>query len=74
VSRVWPNTTCDVTLIPPLNCELFLATIDRSHLERDLILWAVRLYEAYPISYAQPEEMMEHDVAVDRVLLARRCD
>jgi hypothetical protein len=37
-----------------------------SHFERDVILWAVRWYVAYPISYRQLEEMMEeHGVAVD---------
>jgi transposase-like protein len=36
-----------------------------SHFERDVILWAVRWYVAYPISYRQLEEMMEeHGVAV----------
>jgi len=30
-----------------------------SHLERDLILWGVRWYVAYPMSYRQLEEMME---------------
>src|SRR5277367_849799 len=30
-----------------------------SHFERDVILWAVRWYVAYPISYRQLEEMME---------------
>jgi transposase-like protein len=35
-----------------------------SHFERDVILWAVRWYVAYPISYRQLEEMMdEHGVA-----------
>ncbi len=29
-----------------------------SHFERDVILWAVRRYVAYPISYRQLEEMM----------------
>ena len=30
-----------------------------SHFERDVILWGVRWYVAYPISYRQLEEMME---------------
>lgn len=30
-----------------------------SHFERDVILWGVRWYLAYPISYRQLEEMME---------------
>nr|WP_284945010.1 DDE-type integrase/transposase/recombinase [Acidisoma sp. PAMC 29798] len=42
-----------------------------SHLERDIILWGVRWYLAYPISYRQLEEMMsdrgynaEHDAEI----------
>jgi transposase-like protein len=43
-----------------------------SHFERDVILWAVRWYVAYPISYRQLEEMMEeHGVAVDHATLNR---
>jgi transposase-like protein len=30
-----------------------------SHFERDVILWGVRWYVAYPLSYRQIEEMME---------------
>ena len=30
-----------------------------SHFERDVILWAVRWYAAYPVSYRQLEEMMQ---------------
>jgi hypothetical protein len=30
-----------------------------SHFERDIVLWGVRWYVAYPISYRQLEEMME---------------
>jgi len=30
-----------------------------SHFEREVILWGVRWYVAYPISYRQLEEMME---------------
>jgi hypothetical protein len=42
-----------------------------SHFERDVILWAVRWYVAYPISYRQLEEMMEeHGVEVDHLLVA----
>jgi len=37
-----------------------------SQFEREIILWAVRWYVAYPISYRQLEEMMgERGVAVD---------
>jgi hypothetical protein len=44
-----------------------------SHFEWDVILWAVRWYVAYPISYRQLEEMMEeHGVAVDHACRADR--
>ena len=40
--------------------------------EREVILWAVRWYVAYPISYRQLEEMMgERGVAVDHSTLNR---
>jgi transposase-like protein len=43
-----------------------------SHFERDVILWGVRWYVAYPISYRQLEEMMaEHGVEVDHATLNR---
>jgi transposase-like protein len=29
-----------------------------SHFEREIVLWGVRWYDAYPISYQQLEEMM----------------
>jgi hypothetical protein len=42
------------------------------HFERDVILWAVRWYAAYPIRYGQFEEMMEeHGVEVDHAKLDR---
>jgi len=43
-----------------------------SHFERDIILWGVRWYAAYPISYRQLEEMMgERGVEVDHSTLNR---
>ncbi len=43
-----------------------------SHFERDVILWGVRWYVAYPISYRQIEEMMgERGVEVDHSTLHR---
>lgn len=43
-----------------------------SQLEREIILWGVRWYVAYPISYRQLEEMMgERGVAVDHSTLNR---
>jgi hypothetical protein len=43
-----------------------------SHFERDVILWGVRWYVAYPLSYRQIEEMMqERGVEVDHSALHR---
>src|SRR5687768_2899663 len=43
-----------------------------SHFEKEIILWGVRWYVAYPISYRQLEEMMgERGVAVDHSTLNR---
>jgi putative transposase len=43
-----------------------------SHFERDVILWGVRWYVAYPISDPQLEEMMEErGVEVDHSTLNR---
>ena len=43
-----------------------------SQFERDIILWAVRWYVAYPISYRQLGEMMaERGVEVDHSSLNR---
>jgi putative transposase len=43
-----------------------------SHFEREVVLWGVRWYVAYPISYRQLEEMMEErSVEVDHSSLNR---
>jgi putative transposase len=43
-----------------------------SHFEREIVLWGVRWYVAYPISYRQLEEMMgERGVEVDHSMLSR---
>src|ERR1700709_1226001 len=43
-----------------------------SHFKRDVILWAIRWYVAYPIGYRQLEEVMEeHGVEVDHATLNR---
>jgi len=44
-----------------------------SQFERDIILWGLRWYVAYPISYRQLEEMMAErgDVEVDHSSLNR---
>jgi transposase-like protein len=43
-----------------------------SHFEKEIILWGVRWYVAYPTSYRQLEEVMqERGVAVDHSTLNR---
>ena len=43
-----------------------------SHLGKEIILWGVRWYVAYPLSYRQLEEMMqERGVTVDHSTLNR---
>jgi putative transposase len=43
-----------------------------SHSERDVILWGIRWYVAFPISYRQLKGMMEErGVAVDHATLNR---
>jgi putative transposase len=43
-----------------------------SQFEKEIILWGVRWYVAYPISYRQLEEMMqERGVVVDHFTLNR---
>ncbi len=43
-----------------------------SHFEKEIILWGVRWYVAYPLSYRQLEEMMaERGVSVDHSTLHR---
>jgi transposase-like protein len=49
-----------------------LPFIGDSHFEKDIILWGVRWYVAYPISYRQLEAMLgERGVAVDHATLNR---
>ena len=56
--RVWRNST--------------MIEFKGSHFEREVILWGVRWYVAYPISYRQLEEMMEErGVEVDHSTLNR---
>jgi putative transposase len=44
-----------------------------SQFEKEIILWGVRWYVVYPISYRQLKEMMgERGVAVDHSTLNRR--
>jgi putative transposase len=73
LSQIWPPDPPGVRL--PENGfggEHAMIEFKGSHFERDVILWAVRWYVAYPISYRQLEEMMEeHGVEVDHATLNR---
>src|SRR5215468_5231992 len=52
--------------------KLVMIEFKGSHFEREVILWGVRWYVAYPISYRQLEEMMdESGVEVDHATLNR---
>ena len=52
--------------------KLVMIEFKGSHFEREVILWGVRWYVAYPISYRQLEEMMEErGVEVDHATLNR---
>jgi putative transposase len=52
--------------------ELVVVAFKGSPFEREIILWGVRWYVAYPISYRQLEEMMEErGVEVDHATLNR---
>ena len=43
-----------------------------AHFEKEIILWGVRWYVAYPISFSQLEEMLgERGVSVDHSTLNR---
>jgi len=56
--RIWPNNT--------------MIEFKGSHFEQEVILWGVRWYVAYPISYRQLEEMTEErGVEVDHSTLNR---
>jgi putative transposase len=49
-----------------LDLEMMVIAFKGSHFERDIILWSVYRYVAYPLSYRQVEEMMgERGVGVD---------
>ena len=49
-----------------------MVDIKGRHFEREIVLWGVRWYVAYPISYRQLEEMMEgRGVEVDHSSLNR---
>jgi hypothetical protein len=73
LSQIWPADPPDVRLSGNgFGGEQVMVEFKGSHFERDVILWAVRWYVAYPISYRQLDEMMvEHGVEVDHATLNR---
>jgi transposase-like protein len=55
-----------------LRCGGAVVAFKGSHFEKEIILWGIRWYVAYPISYRQLEEMMgERGVTVDHATLNR---
>jgi putative transposase len=66
------RSACRTFAANGLDGEHVMIEFKGSHFERDVILWAVRWYVAYPISDRQLEEMMEeHSVEVDHATLNR---
>ena len=64
---------CRDMIVVGLPTERFtLVDFKGRHFEREIVLWGVRWYVAYPISYRQLEEMMEErGVEVDHSSLNR---
>jgi transposase-like protein len=72
LSQIWPTDPPSTFGGNGFGGEHVMIEFKGSHFERDVILWAVRWYVAYPISYRQLEEMMaEHGVEVDHATLNR---
>ncbi|MDR3472413.1 MAG: hypothetical protein P4M09_12090, partial [Devosia sp.] len=73
LSQIWPTDPSGARLPATVSAgEQVMIGFKGSHFERDVILWAVRWYVAYPVSYRQLEEMMEeHGVEVDHATLNR---
>jgi putative transposase len=73
LSQSWPTDLPGLRLVAAVSSgERAMIEFKGSHFERDVILWAVRWYVAYPINYRQLEEMTEeHGVAVDHATLNR---
>jgi hypothetical protein len=71
LSQIWPTDPPGVRFAgDDFGGECVMIKFKGSHFERDVILWTVRWYVAYPISYRELEEKVEqHGVEVDHATL-----
>lgn len=68
LSQIWPTDPLGSRLLPAiLLVKRAMIEFEGSHFEREVILWAVRWYVAYPISYRQEEMMAECGVKAEGV-------
>jgi hypothetical protein len=59
LSQIWPSDPLDVPVLATISAgQQAMIEFKGSHFEREVILWAVRRYVAYSISYRQLEETM----------------
>jgi hypothetical protein len=59
VGKLCPQSCRDMIVVGLATGRFTVVELKGSHFEREIILWGVRWYVAYPISYRQLEEMME---------------
>jgi hypothetical protein len=72
VAKLWLRPCRDKKVVGLATERLTVVDFKVSHFEREIVLWGVRWYVAYPISYRQLEEMMEErGVEVDHSSLNR---
>src|SRR5271156_3024575 len=72
VAKRWPQPFRAMIVIGLATERSTVVDFKGSHFEREVVLWGVRWYVAYPISYRQLEEMMdERGVEVDHSTLNR---
>jgi len=72
VAKLCPQSCRDMIVVGLATERFTVVDFKGSHFEREIVLWGVRWYVAYPISYRQLEEMMEErGVEVDHSSLNR---
>jgi putative transposase len=72
VAKLCPQSRPDMTGVGLATGRSTVVEFKGAHFEREVILWGMRWYVASPISYRQPEEMMEErGVEVDHSSLNR---
>jgi len=59
VAKLYPQPCRDMIMVGLSTERSTVVDFKGSHFEREIVLWGVRWYVAYPISYRQLEEMME---------------